>query len=209
MVTDKIGQPLMYLVRHATVDLDVEGKIRGTQNEPLNDQGEDEALELAEFFRDLPVSAVYSDDLDRSYHTAISIAHAKDLEVVQDIALRSWDVGHDLEGLMISAHESEIKELKLQPNKIPVGGQSWNTFESETLKAFDKYLAKAMDASAPIVLVVHGSGLQVIWDYIGAADKSAGYDSTPIEPSGVAAICMARDGYKTQILRKAKVMEDA
>src|SRR6266478_2642556 len=95
-VADKIGQPLMYLVRHATIDLDVEGKIRGTQNDPLNDQGEGEAAELAAFFADLPVSAIYSDDLDRTYHTAIRIAHAKDLEVKQDISLRSWDVGSDL-----------------------------------------------------------------------------------------------------------------
>src|SRR6266446_6771477 len=161
MVTDKIGQPLMYLVRHATIDLDVEGKIRGTQNEPLNEQGEDEAAELGEFFADLPVSAVYSDDLDRTYHTAIRIAHGKDLEVTQDINLRSWDVGSDLEGLSIAANEAEIKELKFQPDKIPVGGQSWNSFEKQTVKAFEKYVAKAMTASAPIIVVMHGSGIQV------------------------------------------------
>src|SRR6266446_2596948 len=209
MVTDKIGQPLMYLVRHATIDLDVKGKIRGTQNEPLNEEGEDEATELEEFFADLPVSAVYSDDLDRTYHTAIRIAHGKDLEVTQDIDLRSWDVGWDLEGLSIAANEAEIKELKFQPDKIPVGGESWNSFEAKMLKAFDKYVIKAMEASDPIVLVMHGSGLQVIWDYIGAAEKGTSYDSTPFEPSGVAAIYIARDGYKAKILRLAKVMADA
>jgi len=209
MVTDKIGQPLMYLVRHATIDLDVEGKIRGTQNEPLNEQGEDEAAELEEFFADLPVSAVYSDDLDRTYHTAIRIAHGKGLEVTQDIGLRSWDVGWDLEGLSIAANEAEIKELKFQPDKIPVGGESWNSFEKQALDAFNKYVSKAMDAAEPIVLVLHGSCIQVIWDCIGAAEKGASYDSTPIEPSGVAALYVARDGYKAKILRLGKVMADA
>lgn len=209
MVTDKIGQPLMYLVRHATVDLDLEGKIRGTQNEPLNDQGEQEANELADFFRDLPISAVYSDDLDRTYHTAITIAHAKDLPVTQDILLRSWDVGSDLEGLSIAANELEIRELKLQPDKIPVGGESWNSFEAKVINAYRKYVSKSLNADAPIVLVLHGSTFQVIWDLIGAADKNATYDSTPVEPSGVAAVYASRDGYQAKILRLAKEMNDA
>lgn len=207
--TDKIGQTLMYIVRHGLVDLDVEGKIRGTQNEPLNEEGEKQTQELADYFRSRPISAVYSDDLKRTYHTAIAIAHAADLEVTQDIALRSWDVGSDLEGLSIEANEDEIKELKLQPDKIPVGGQSWRDFEQQTRQAFEKYVSMALDASAPLVLVLHGSGVQVIWDAIGAADKNATYDETPLEPSGVAVLFATRSGYGVRVVRGAVELADA
>jgi hypothetical protein len=35
------------------------------------------------------------------------------------------------------------------------------------------------------------------------------YDTTPIEPSGVIAVYMARTGYRTKILREKKVASDA
>jgi broad specificity phosphatase PhoE len=196
-------------VRHATVSADTAGIIRGTLNSGLDDQGEAEAADLADLFEDKPVSAVYSDDLKRTYHTAISIAHCKGLEVVQDPDLRSWDVGPDLEGRSISANEDEIRELKLQPDRIPVGGQSWGDFEVQTIAAFNRYLSKAMAADAPIVLVIHGSGIQVIWDYIGALDKNPAYDATPLENAGVAAISMSRNGYRVKVLQGAKEMADA
>src|SRR5215475_6754002 len=109
------GDVLFYMVRHALVDLDEEEKIRGMQNVALNQEGEREAMELAEFFRDIPISDVYSDDLDRTYHTAISIAHVKGLTVKKDIRLRSWNIGPDLEGLSINANRLEVRKLKMQP----------------------------------------------------------------------------------------------
>lgn len=205
---DKLGEVLLYIVRHCEVGLDSERKIRGLQNESLNETGEEQSKELAEFFANLPISAVYSDDLERSYHTAIVIAHTHDLEVTQDIALRSWDLG-ELEGRSIDANEGTIKELKMQPDKVPVGGQSWRDFEDQIKSAFSKYASMAMSASGPIVLVLHGSGIQVIWNCIGAMDKSADYDATPLDTSGVATISAARDGYRAKILRGAKELADA
>jgi len=205
----KIGEVLLYIVRHAEVKDDVDGKIRGLLNDGLNDNGEKQAQELAEFFADIPLSAVYSDDLKRTYHTAIAIAHAKGLEVKQDPELRSWDIGSELEGKSIQANEDEIKELKLQPATVPVGGQSWSDYEAQTCAAFDRYVSLAMAAGDPILLCLHGSGIQVIWDYIGAGEKSGAYDATPMENSGVAAISLSRSGYKVKVLRGAQELVDA
>lgn len=205
----KVGTVLLYIVRHALVEKDSAGQIRGVLNDGLNDQGEKQAKSLGEFFADKPLSAIYSDDLKRTYHTAIAIAHQKGLEVTQDPDLRSWDVGPDLEGRSIAANEDEIKELKLQPERVPVGGESWGVFEGKTTKAFDRYVSQALVASAPILLVLHGSGIQVIWDYIGAMDKTAAYDATPIENAGIAAIYLSRSGYRVKVLQGAKELADA
>jgi len=191
------------------VNSDSEGKIRGLQNHGLNDRGEEQAKELGEMFAKIPISAIYTDDLKRTYHTALAIAHKWNMEVKQDTALRSWDVGSDLEGRKIEANEDAIKEFKLQPDKIPVGGQSWADYEAQICAAFDKYVGRAMDAPNPIVLVLHGSGLQVIWEHLGAMEKSAEYDDTPLETSGVAAIYFSRDGLKVKALKGAKEMADA
>lgn len=199
----------MYLVRHALVDLDKEQRIRGTQNVPLNEEGEEEALELMEFFRDIPISAVYSDDLDRTYHTAMSIAEPHDLTVKKDILLRSWDVGSDLEGKSIERNRLEIRKLKLQPDLVPVGGESWSDTERRAAATLDKYTRIALEAPAPIVLVLHGSLLQLLWKMMGQEEDSHDYDSTPIEPSGVIAVSLSRNGYTTKILREKKVALDA
>lgn len=204
-----LGEVLLYLVRHCLVDLDIEEKIRGTQNVPLNEQGEEEAAELADFFRDLPVAAVYSDDLDRTYHTAIAIAHEHHLEVVEDILLRSWDVGSDLEGRSIDANRWQVRELKMQPHKVPVGGESWADCTARAVDALAKYTDLALEASAPIVLVLHGSMLQLLWELTGNEVSAQEYDTTPIEPSGVIAVYLTRQGYQTRILREAKEAVDA
>lgn len=204
-----LGEVMMYIVRHALVDLDEENKIRGTQNVPLNDEGEEEARELAEFFKDIPLSAVYSDDLDRSYHTAIAIAQAKGLPVAQDIALRSWDVGSDLEGRSIDAHHLEIREFKMQPHLIPKGGESWGSYQEKALRTLVRYTEIALVSGKPIVLVIHGSLIQLWWQMMGQEKTDHSYDDTPVEPSGVIAVYASRQGYKTRILRDEKEATDA
>lgn len=199
----------MYLVRHCLVDLDEEERIRGTQNVPLNDEGEEESAEVADFFRDIPISAIYSDDLDRTYHTAIAIAKEKNLPVKKDIRLRSWDVGSDLEGKSIDANHLEIRKLKMQPHLIPVGGDSWGSYERSAEGTFEKYTRIALDAEEPIILVLHGSLIQLFWQLMGQKTDSHAYDDTPIEPSGIIAVYLARKGYQTRILREAKEALDA
>lgn len=186
------------------MDLDVEDRIRGTQNVPLNEEGEREAEQLASFFRDRAISAIYSDDLDRTYHTAIAIAKEKNLAVTKDTLLRSWDVGSDLEGKSIEANRLAIRELKLQPHLIPTGGESWSQCEDRALRTLEKYTQLALSSGAPIVLVLHGSLLQLLWHHMGQEEADHHYDSTPIEPSGVIAVYTTRQGYHTRILRKQK-----
>lgn len=194
----------MYLVRHCLVDLDDEDKIRGVQNVPLNEEGEREAQELSKFFRELPIFAVYSDDLDRTYHTAIAIAEPHRIQVAQDVLLRSWDVGSDLEGRSIEANRTKIRELKMQPHLFPVGGESWGHAENRAQETLMKYTAIALDSPGPIVLAVHGSMLQLLWKLMDQEIPSSDYDSTPIEPSGVIAVYATRHGYDAKILRGAK-----
>lgn len=210
MDESRFGDVLMYLVRHAEVDLDVEERIRGTQNVPLNEAGERESEELRDFFDTTPISAVFSDDLDRTFHTAISIANAHHLQVHKDILLRSWDVGSDLEGKSIAANRLQIREFKLQPQLVPLGGESWAHAEQRAVNTLAKYTAIALESPAPIVLVLHGSMLQLLWKMLGM--EQAGpheYDETPIEPSGIIAVYASRKGYRARILRLAKETADA
>ena len=207
-VTDRIGEPILYLARHAEVKRDKEGRMRGLLNDSLDEDGERQAQELAELFNDKYVAAGFTDDLDRTKQTLQPIAAAKDFHMGVDTELRSWDVGSDLEGRSIEANKDTIRMLKSQPDTIPVGGQSWRSYVEQTKRAFSHYWTMALE-SGPILLVLHGSSIQVIWEMLGAMAFSTAYDQTPLEPGGVASVYLAREGPRIKVLRGAKETADA
>lgn len=207
-VADKVGSVVLYIARHAEVQKDKEGKMRGLLNDPLDAKGEKQSQELAGLFEGKPLSAIYTDDLKRTKQTALPVAAAQGLEVQIDPELRSWDVGTELEGKSIEANKERIKELKSQPNKVPVAGQSWGDYIQQVRRYFNRYWEKALDATSPILLVIHGSGIQIVWDIIGERELSSAYDQTPLKPSGVAALYLTRSGPQVKILRGAKPSTD-
>jgi broad specificity phosphatase PhoE len=200
----KIGEPILYIVRHAEVTLDKTNTIRGLMNPGLNSKGKNDAQELADFFADIDLSAIYVDDLKRTIQTALPLASEKKITVQVDPDLRSWDVGTELEGEKIKKHEDDIAELRQQPDKVPVGGQSWGDYQKQIESALSRYIGMALDAPSPIAIFTHGSAVQIIWQSLGEeledVDK---YDEIPLEPAGVAAVYMTRFGVKLKVLKGA------
>lgn len=205
-VSDKIGSVILYIVRHAEVKKDVDGKMRGLLNDPLDEKGQKQAQGLADLFRDRYLAAVFSDDLKRTKQTLEPIASQKDLVINIDPELRSWDVG-ELEGRSIEANKDKIKAFKSQPDTIPAGGQSWRSYLNQVQRFFSHYWTMALE-SGPVMLVLHGSGIQIIWEMLGAMEASAEYDQTPLEPSGVAAIYLGRDGPMVKVIKGGKRTKD-
>jgi len=117
--------------------------------------------------------------------------------------LRSWDVGSDLEGEPIEDHEDDIKEFRQQPDKVPVGGQSWGDYQNQVENFIHHYLNVAMDSEHPIVILTHGSAIQVIWGMFGEDVDSEKYDKIPLEPAGIAALYLTRMGSRIKILEGA------
>lgn len=206
-VSDKVGQVVLYIGRHAEVQKDKDGRMRGLIDDPLNNKGNKQAEELAAIFESKPLNAIYVDDLQRTRQTAEPVAAKKGIKIRFDTELRSWDVGGKLEGKSIEANKDEIKRLKSQPDTVPVGGQSWGDYCQQVRKFFNRYWEMGLE-SGPILLVLHGSGIQIVWDLIGAMELSTAYDQTPIEPSGLAALYLGRNGPTVKVLRGAKANRD-
>ncbi len=81
------------LCRHGQTDWNREGRWQGRTDVPLNERGHQQALELAEALREVPVAAIYSSTLDRAYQTALAIARVHDLRVHRDARLDEIDQG--------------------------------------------------------------------------------------------------------------------
>ncbi len=88
------------LIRHGETEWNATGRWQGMADVPLNSTGQMQAVSLAEYLKERPISAVYSSDLQRALHTAQLIAARHNLSVVTDARLRELNLG-DLQGLTL------------------------------------------------------------------------------------------------------------
>lgn len=77
-----------YLVRHGQTDWNVERKIQGHLDIPLNDTGRAEAAKLAEELKTVGFSRCFSSDLKRAYETASILMTNHALHIHTDQRLR-------------------------------------------------------------------------------------------------------------------------
>jgi broad specificity phosphatase PhoE len=87
------------LARHGETDWNVERRVQGHTDRPLNERGRAQARELAEELATEPVDAVYSSDLARALETAHAVADPRGLQVEVMAELREKDFG-TWEGLL-------------------------------------------------------------------------------------------------------------
>ncbi|HID75502.1 MAG TPA: histidine phosphatase family protein [Planctomycetaceae bacterium] len=69
------------LIRPGSTDYDEEGRIQGTLNVPLNEQGNAEVARAIEELRDLKLEAIYAPPSQPAWETAEAIAKARGLKV--------------------------------------------------------------------------------------------------------------------------------
>jgi broad specificity phosphatase PhoE len=83
----------LLLVRHGETDWNVERRVQGHSDTPLNDTGRLQALSLAASLEGEPIDAVYSSDLLRAHETARIVAERKGLPVTLLPELRERNFG--------------------------------------------------------------------------------------------------------------------
>ncbi len=89
---------LLYLLRHGETAWNVERRIQGVSETPLNDMGRAQAHALIPPLQGRPFAALYTSPLRRARETADILAAALGLEVREDERLVEMDQG-DLEGM--------------------------------------------------------------------------------------------------------------
>ncbi len=87
----------LYLVRHGQVEGHETKRYNGQGNVPLTTLGKEQSARVRDCLNGVSLDAVYSSDLERSYHCAQLIAATNSLDVVVNKALRELNIG-DWEG---------------------------------------------------------------------------------------------------------------
>jgi probable phosphoglycerate mutase len=148
------------LARHGETDWNSERRWQGHADQPLNEVGRAQALELADTVAGRAIDVVYSSDLVRAHETALIVADRLGLPVEVDAELREVDVG-DWSGRV----HTELEDLDPEGyRRWQEGGKGWSGGESyeemgERVVAAVLRLA-ARHPGQTVLVVTHGGSIR-------------------------------------------------
>jgi probable phosphoglycerate mutase len=152
-------------IRHGETAWNVDTRIQGHLDIPLNDTGLWQARQVARALVGEPLSAIYASDLQRAHTTARAIAEATGAPLVAERGLRERSFGQ-LEGRTFAEIEAELPEQarrwrQRDPHFAPEGGETLVQLR-ERIAATTHRLA-AQHTGGLVVLVAHGGVLDVLY----------------------------------------------
>ncbi|MCA3238785.1 MAG: histidine phosphatase family protein [Curvibacter sp.] len=163
-------------IRHGETAWNVDTRIQGHLDIPLNDTGRWQAKRLARALaaRD-PIDAVYSSDLQRARDTARAIAQAAGAPMALHTGLRERGFGM-FEGKTYSEIEQTWPEESAQwrrrtPDWAPAGGESLLQVRERILHTLRELTAP--HAGQQIVLVAHGGVMDQLYRLASGQDLQA------------------------------------
>jgi broad specificity phosphatase PhoE len=144
----------LYLARHGQTDWNLDGRLQGAADIPLNATGRRQAAALAEQLKGIHLDAVYSSALKRSRDTAAIVHGAAPLRPLAGLSERRLG---DFEGRHSDADYLRRSQL---PDDTLDGGESLTQFFARILTTLDGILAR--HPSGAILVVGHGATNQMI-----------------------------------------------
>ncbi|WP_295857677.1 histidine phosphatase family protein [uncultured Xylophilus sp.] len=152
-------------IRHGETAWNVDTRIQGQLDIPLNDTGEWQAGQAGQALAGEIVAAVYASDLLRAYRTAERIGMALGLPVTPDTGLRERGFGR-FEGMTFAEIESTLPEQAHRwrtrdPLFAPEGGESLVVFRQRVVETVHAIAAR--HAGEQVVIVAHGGVMDVLY----------------------------------------------
>ncbi len=179
----------LYLVRHGRTTLNAQGRFRGRQGPPLDEQGLLEARAAGEHLARIPLVAVFSSPLTRARQTAEAVAatHGLDVGVAPDLVDLDYGAWEALTAAEAEERDPEAYERFVrQPiGAAPPGGERLEAVErrataalSAIASAHEGEASAAVSHEVPIRLLVSRLSGTPVWeiDLPTAAITIIGFD---------------------------------
>lgn len=179
---------LLLLIRHATTDWVGRGLAGRMPGVGLSDQGQREAVDLAERLRDLPLEALYASPLERTQATAAALAEGRPLAVtalpgVIEVDFGGW-TGRSLDELRPDPLWTLVQHA---PSRMRFpGGESPLEVQARAVQAIEEVLAR--HPQGRVGVVSHADVIKLLLAaYAGAPlDAFQRFDVAPASVSAVA-----------------------
>ncbi len=156
----------VFAVRHGETDWNLEGRIQGQLDIPLNATGRWQAAQLGAALADEGIDAIYASDLLRARQTAEAIAAACGLPIIDAPGLRERGFGA-FEGLSfdeVGARWPELAERwrRRDPSfGAPDGGETLIAFCARSVGTAERLAAAHLGET--IALVAHGGVMDCLY----------------------------------------------
>ena len=152
-------------IRHGETAWNVDTRIQGHLDIPLNDTGRWQARRVGAALAGEELSAIYASDLGRAHQTAQAVAERAGLPVVADVGLRERAFGN-FEGKTFAEIEADwpdqaLRWRKRDPAFEPAGGESLLRFRERIVGTLNRLAAR--HPGGQIVLVGHGGVMDVLY----------------------------------------------
>jgi len=152
-------------VRHGETAWNVDTRIQGQLDIPLNAKGRWQARRAGQALADEAIDAIYSSDLSRAWETAQAIAQPHALAVAPETRLRERGFGQ-FEGRTFREIEAQLPDQAQRwrtrdPEFAPPGGESLLDLRTRVTHAVAEIAAR--HPGQQVVLVAHGGVMDVLY----------------------------------------------
>ncbi|HEY0202065.1 MAG TPA: histidine phosphatase family protein [Burkholderiaceae bacterium] len=153
-------------IRHGETTWNVDARMQGHLDIPLNPVGQNQARLLGAALADESIGAIYASDLQRAWSTAQAVAATTGVPVVATPELRERHFGsfqgHSFAEVEAAQPEQAQRWRKRDPDFAPPGGgESLRTFRSRITSIV--HMLAARHPGQQIVLVAHGGVMDVLY----------------------------------------------
>ncbi|MCG6965977.1 MAG: histidine phosphatase family protein [Chromatiaceae bacterium] len=147
----------VFLARHCSTDWNVQGRLQGSQDLPLNDQGRAEALALVALLEPLGLQRIYSSPYQRAWQTGRIYAEHLGIPLEAHPGLRELDHGV-WEGAIIddllSSNASGYAGWLVDASRVAVpGGEAIDEAQKRVANAFVDIVVNG--GLGPVLIVTH------------------------------------------------------
>jgi len=156
---------IIYLIRHGETDWNIDLRVQGKRDIPLNISGIKQAEILVSYFEESNIDAIYSSNLVRAYETAKIIGQKikKDVFIIpdlQEINMGTWE-GNFWNDIKIEYNDF-IHHWENNLENIPIPeGESYGQVQKRVVNAFTNIASKHKD-NEQIIIVSHGISIKLL-----------------------------------------------
>ncbi|MBP5485415.1 MAG: histidine phosphatase family protein [Alphaproteobacteria bacterium] len=154
---------MLYIMRHGETDWNLENKIQGQVDVPLNDTGRIQVVTAAQKIAQLRIHRIVSSDLLRAAETAKILEWPLWLTVEYDARLREWDFG-DLNTAKLTS-VATFASVLTEYQKY--NAESIDSVFTRVATFFDKF-----DMNQNTLIVSHGGLMRVMMYYLETGGKN-------------------------------------
>jgi probable phosphoglycerate mutase len=152
-------------IRHGETLWNVDARLQGHLDIPLNDVGRWQAERLGQALADEPITAIYASDLSRAHDTALCVGHTTGVSVAIEPGLRERHFG-EFQGKTMAEVEATFPEQaqrwrQRDPAFAPTGGESLVVLRERVLATVEKLAAQ--HPGELIALVGHGGVMDILY----------------------------------------------